>query len=137
MLTVRIIPCLDVKDGRVVKGVNFLDLIDAGDPVEQAKIYDKEGAVKEKYNYSKMLSENYYNEPEIEKVGHQLPNTAVDKFKQSTLQLLRDKYNRERQIEAADNSKLFHALTELHNYTNKPMLADEPQNNQRRYGESG
>ena len=44
MLTVRIITCLDVKDGRVVKGVNFLDLIDAGDPVEQAKIYDKEGA---------------------------------------------------------------------------------------------
>ena len=44
MLTVRIIPCLDVKDGRVVKGVNFLDLIDAGDPVEQAKVYDKEGA---------------------------------------------------------------------------------------------
>ena len=44
MLTVRIIPCLDVKDGRVVKGVNFLDLIDAGDPVEQAKIYDSEGA---------------------------------------------------------------------------------------------
>ena len=44
MLTVRIIPCLDVKDGRVVKGVNFLDLIDAGDPVEQAMIYDKEGA---------------------------------------------------------------------------------------------
>ena len=44
MLTIRIIPCLDVKDGRVVKGVNFLDLIDAGDPVEQAKIYDKEGA---------------------------------------------------------------------------------------------
>ena len=44
MLTVRIIQCLDVKDGRVVKGVNFLDLVDAGDPVEQAKIYDKEGA---------------------------------------------------------------------------------------------
>ena len=44
MLTVRIIPCLDVKNGRVVKGVNFLDLIDAGDTVEQAKIYDKEGA---------------------------------------------------------------------------------------------
>ncbi|MEP6148550.1 MAG: imidazole glycerol phosphate synthase subunit HisF, partial [Nisaea sp.] len=37
-------PCLDVKDGRVVKGVNFLDLVDAGDPVEQAKIYDREGA---------------------------------------------------------------------------------------------
>ena len=44
MLKRRVIPCLDVKDGRVVKGVNFVDLIDAGDPVEQAKIYDAEGA---------------------------------------------------------------------------------------------
>jgi cyclase len=44
MLKVRIIPCLDVKDGRVVKGVNFVDLVDAGDPVEQAKVYDKAGA---------------------------------------------------------------------------------------------
>jgi cyclase len=44
MLKKRIIPCLDVKDGRVVKGVNFVDLIDAGDPVEQARIYDREGA---------------------------------------------------------------------------------------------
>jgi cyclase len=44
VLTVRVIPCLDVKDGRVVKGVNFLDLVDAGDPVEQAKLYDAEGA---------------------------------------------------------------------------------------------
>lgn len=44
MLKSRIIPCLDVKDGRVVKGVNFVDLIDAGDPVEQAKVYDKAGA---------------------------------------------------------------------------------------------
>ncbi|TDI59169.1 MAG: imidazole glycerol phosphate synthase subunit HisF [Alphaproteobacteria bacterium] len=44
MLKARIIPCLDVKDGRVVKGVNFVDLRDAGDPVEQAKIYDKAGA---------------------------------------------------------------------------------------------
>ena len=44
MLTVRVIPCLDVKDGRVVKGVNFVDLVDAGDPVEQARIYDREGA---------------------------------------------------------------------------------------------
>jgi imidazole glycerol-phosphate synthase subunit HisF len=43
-LKARIIPCLDVKDGRVVKGVNFVDLIDAGDPVEQAKIYDAAGA---------------------------------------------------------------------------------------------
>ncbi|RMB01791.1 imidazole glycerol phosphate synthase subunit HisF [Eilatimonas milleporae] len=44
MLKARIIPCLDVKDGRVVKGVNFVDLIDAGDPVEQARIYDAAGA---------------------------------------------------------------------------------------------
>jgi cyclase len=44
MLKVRIIPCLDVKDGRVVKGVNFLDLRDAGDPVEQARAYDAAGA---------------------------------------------------------------------------------------------
>jgi imidazole glycerol-phosphate synthase subunit HisF len=44
MLAKRIIPCLDVKDGRVVKGVNFLNLRDAGDPVENALIYDKEGA---------------------------------------------------------------------------------------------
>src|SRR5207248_8001825 len=40
----RVIPCLDVKDGRVVKGVNFVDLVDAGDPVEQARLYDREGA---------------------------------------------------------------------------------------------
>ena len=44
MLKVRIIPCLDVKDGRVVKGVNFVDLRDAGDPVESARVYDREGA---------------------------------------------------------------------------------------------
>jgi len=44
MLTKRIIPCLDVKDGRVVKGVNFVNLRDAGDPVELASIYDREGA---------------------------------------------------------------------------------------------
>ncbi len=44
MLTARVIPCLDVHDGRVVKGVNFVNLQDAGDPVEQARIYDKAGA---------------------------------------------------------------------------------------------
>jgi cyclase len=44
MLKNRIIPCLDVKNGRVVKGINFLDLKDAGDPVEQAKIYSDGGA---------------------------------------------------------------------------------------------
>lgn len=44
MLALRVIPCLDVKDGRVVKGVNFVALRDAGDPVEQARAYDAEGA---------------------------------------------------------------------------------------------
>jgi cyclase len=44
MLLPRIVPCLDVKDGRVVKGVNFVDLVDAGDPVEQAALYDAAGA---------------------------------------------------------------------------------------------
>jgi cyclase len=44
MLKMRVIPCLDVAAGRVVKGVNFVDLVDAGDPVEQARLYDKEGA---------------------------------------------------------------------------------------------
>jgi cyclase len=43
-MKVRVIPCLDVKDGRVVKGVRFVDLVDAGDPVEQARIYDAAGA---------------------------------------------------------------------------------------------
>ena len=44
MLPKRVIPCMDVKDGRVVKGVNFVDLRDAGDPVELASFYDREGA---------------------------------------------------------------------------------------------
>jgi cyclase len=44
MLKARVIPCLDVKDGRVVKGVSFVDLVDAGDPVEAAKAYDAAGA---------------------------------------------------------------------------------------------
>ena len=44
MLKTRVIPCLDVKDGRVVKGINFVDLVDAGDPVEAAKAYDRAGA---------------------------------------------------------------------------------------------
>jgi cyclase len=44
MMKMRVIPCLDVKGGRVVKGVNFVNLVDAGDPVEQARLYDREGA---------------------------------------------------------------------------------------------
>ena len=44
MLTKRIIPCLDIKDGRAVKGINFLNLRDAGDPVELAAMYAQQGA---------------------------------------------------------------------------------------------
>ena len=44
MHTKRIIPCLDVKNGRVVKGINFVNLVDAGDPVQVASAYDKAGA---------------------------------------------------------------------------------------------
>ena len=44
MLVKRIIPCLDVREGRVVKGVQFVDIRDAGDPVEVAQVYDREGA---------------------------------------------------------------------------------------------
>ena len=44
MLTKRVIPCLDVKDGRVVKGVNFVGLRDAGDPIELARAYDEQKA---------------------------------------------------------------------------------------------
>ena len=44
MVAVRVMPCLDVANGRVVKGVNFVDLVDAGDPVEQARVYDAQGA---------------------------------------------------------------------------------------------
>ncbi|MBM4372684.1 MAG: imidazole glycerol phosphate synthase subunit HisF, partial [Deltaproteobacteria bacterium] len=44
MLAVRIIPCLDVRDGRVVKGVRFQDLRDSGDPVERARAYEDQGA---------------------------------------------------------------------------------------------
>ena len=43
-LAIRIIPCLDVRGGRVVKGINFKDIVDAGDPAEAAKRYDAEGA---------------------------------------------------------------------------------------------
>ncbi|NBQ83369.1 MAG: imidazole glycerol phosphate synthase subunit HisF, partial [Alphaproteobacteria bacterium] len=44
MLATRVIPCLDVNNGRVVKGINFVDLVDAGDPVEQARVYNDAGA---------------------------------------------------------------------------------------------
>ena len=44
MVTIKIMPCLDMKEGRVVKGINFVGLKDAGDPVENARFYQKEGA---------------------------------------------------------------------------------------------
>jgi len=44
MINKRIIPCLDIKDGKVVKGINFVDLVDVGDPIEYAKEYEKQGA---------------------------------------------------------------------------------------------
>ena len=54
-LSVRIIACLDVTDGRVVKGVNFTDLVDAGDPVEMAALYDSEGV--DELTFFRYLSE--------------------------------------------------------------------------------
>ena len=58
MLKTRIIPCLDVKDGRVVKGINFVDLRDAGDPVEVAKAYNEAGADELCYLDIKATQEN-------------------------------------------------------------------------------
>src|SRR3546814_6989920 len=52
----RIIPCLDVANGRVVKGVNFVDLADAGDPVEQARLYDAAGAARSDEHTSELQS---------------------------------------------------------------------------------
>ena len=66
MLKTRIIPCLDVDNGRVVKGINFVSLKDAGDPVEQATIYSKEGAdeiafLDINYIVNKSISQKEYN----------------------------------------------------------------------------
>ena len=63
MYAKRIIPCLDVKKGRVVKGMSFVNLVDAGDPVECAKQYDKEGADELVFSrhYSFKRFEKYYN----------------------------------------------------------------------------
>ena len=58
MLKNRIIPCLDVKNGRIVKGINFVDLKDAGDPVEQAKIYSDGGADEICFLYITASNEN-------------------------------------------------------------------------------
>ena len=58
LTTKRIIPCLDIKDGRVVKGINFINLVDAGNPAEQAKIYNDISLLGySEYMYSKLILE--------------------------------------------------------------------------------
>ena len=68
MLAKRIIPCLDIKDGRVVKGVNFVNLRDAGDPVEQARLYDAQGA--DELVFLDISATHEGKETTLELVGH-------------------------------------------------------------------
>ncbi len=68
MLAKRIIPCLDIKDGRVVKGVNFVNLRDAGDPVEQARLYDAQGA--DELVFLDISATHEGQETTLELVGH-------------------------------------------------------------------
>lgn len=68
MLAKRIIPCLDIKDGRVVKGVNFVNLRDAGDPVEQARLYDEQGA--DELVFLDISATNEGRKTTLELVGH-------------------------------------------------------------------
>ena len=68
MLAKRIIPCLDIKDGRVVKGVNFINLRDAGDPVEQARLYDAQGA--DELVFLDISATHEGKETTLELVGH-------------------------------------------------------------------
>ena len=77
MLKNRIIPCLDVKNGRVVKGINFVDLKDAGDPVEQAKIYSDGGADKVSINTAAVQNSEVVVESS-KKFGSQCIVVAID-----------------------------------------------------------
>ena len=77
MLKNRIIPCLDVKNGRVVKGINFVDLQDAGDPVEQANIYSDGGADKVSINTAAVQNSNVVVESS-KKFGSQCIVVAID-----------------------------------------------------------
>ena len=77
MLKARVIPCLDVKDGRVVKGVNFVDLRDAGDPVEQARLYDKAGADKVSINTAAIHRPEFVSEAS-QRFGAQCIVVAID-----------------------------------------------------------
>ena len=75
MLKKRIIPCLDVKDGRVVKGINFINLKDAGNPVEQAKFYNDSGA--DELCFLDIMA-TIENKETIIDVGIQLDKTATE-----------------------------------------------------------
>ena len=77
MLKVRVIPCLDVKEGRVVKGVNFVDLRDAGDPVEAATAYDEAGADKVSINTAAVTDRDLVRRA-AEKFGAQCIVVAID-----------------------------------------------------------
>ena len=77
MLKVRVIPCLDVKDGRVVKGVNFVNLRDAGDPVEAASAYDQAGADKVSINTAAVKDHDFVRVA-AEKFGAQCIVVAID-----------------------------------------------------------
>ena len=83
MNKIRIIPCLDVDKGRVVKGINFVNLKDAGDPVEQAKIYSQNGAdeIMKKYS-SNIPSQVKLNLPKLKKVNKSdAPKIKLPKLK--------------------------------------------------------
>ena len=89
-LAVRIIPCLDVRDGRVVKGINFKDIVDAGDPAEAAKRYDTEGA-----DEICMLDIDASFEDRISKINELLSNLNDQERKVITLIELKEKSVRE------------------------------------------
>src|SRR6266851_150778 len=82
MFKVRVIPCLDVKDGRVVKGVNFVDLRDAGDPVAAAVAYDAAGADEVSINTAAVSRRAFVKEA-AEKFGDQCIVVAIDAKKVS------------------------------------------------------
>ena len=77
MLKTRVIPCLDVAGGRVVKGVNFVDLVDAGDPVEQARLYDAAGADKVSIMTAAVKNPDFVAEA-ARKFGSQCIVVAID-----------------------------------------------------------
>ena len=84
MLKIRIIPCLDVDNGRVVKGINFVSLKDAGDPVEQATVYCREGA--DEITFLDITATHEKREPMIEVIKKILgKNISIDLLKKVVL----------------------------------------------------